>query len=579
MPTTGSYAALADSLKAIYFEKSFSFASKIIQLREFLYKKVQISLLSTELKGASCVANSALSPQHSALSTQHSAKLKVFSFIKLNNFLSKLLCFLFLTISVAHAGVEYGYHPFGETGAFPTDASARSVCIGSSCYTAFDSRQIFTTGEAACNAVLNATTSDGSRNFRGYSFPDFSLKSWGSPYTDFVGNTYTPYQCVLNSTGNGFTFTTSCGFGIFGTCWYPNFQARKMVRCAQNGIPDADWFVAESSPNLCPGNITLTLTPAPNQNDPRPKGTEGKDGKSTLELIARVTENGNPKAGVAVTFAVAVEANSGGHDHHDASRPEGELLQDEDVTDVNGEIKLRFEAPEFAGTHVVAAFCSKCANTSVTKNINVKVPNLIELEGDYSRTAKYELIGSTPKHQGNHFFAPEALIALRKLLPIFAKYDWGVVGINDSSLKWGGRFDIAGRWNGSHHEHLEGKEVDLSFYKPFGTISEKNRQKVYDDLFESKGVGTPQVLWHLKDNPATPSYAHFHVYLLGQSFFRKKCPPQYGEDFYCSITINQSQFDAATRLLTSRAYAPSNLFLDKPSLRRVKRGCYNGLPS
>ena len=268
--------------------------------------------------------------------------------------------------------------------------------------------------------------------------------------------------------------------------------------------------------------LNLTLTPAPNQKDPRPKGTEGKDGKSTLELIARVTENGNPKAGVAVTFAVAVEANSGGHDHHDASRPEGELLQDEDVTDVNGEIKLRFEAPEFAGTHVVAAFCSKCANTSVTKNINVKVPNLIELEGDYSRTAKYELIGSTPKHQGNHFFAPEALIALRKLLPIFAKYDWGVVGINDSSLKWGGRFDIAGRWNGSHHEHLEGKEVDLSFYKPFGTISEKNRQKVYDDLFESKGVGTPQVLWHLKDNPATPSYAHFHVYLLGQSFFRKK---------------------------------------------------------
>ena len=268
--------------------------------------------------------------------------------------------------------------------------------------------------------------------------------------------------------------------------------------------------------------LQLSLTPAPNQKDPRPLKAEGKDGKSTLELIAKVTENGNPKAGVAVTFAVEVEPNSGGHDHHDASRPEGELLQDEDVTDVNGEIKLRFEAPEFAGTHVVAAFCSKCANTSVTKNINVKVPNLIELEGDYSRTAKYELIGSTPKHQGNHFFAPEALIALRKLLPIFAKYDWGVVGINDSSLKWGGRFDIAGRWNGSHHEHLEGKEVDLSFYKPFGTISEKNRQKVYDDLFESKGVGTPQVLWHLKDNPATPSYAHFHVYLLGQSFFRKK---------------------------------------------------------
>ncbi|MEY4911170.1 MAG: hypothetical protein RL761_833, partial [Pseudomonadota bacterium] len=63
--------------------------------------------------------------------------------------------------------------------------------------------------------------------------------------------------------------------------------------------------------------LTLTLTPAPNQKDPRPKGTEGKDGKSTLELIAKVTENGNPKAGVVVGFGVAAEPFSGGHAHGD----------------------------------------------------------------------------------------------------------------------------------------------------------------------------------------------------------------------------------------------------------------------
>jgi hypothetical protein len=123
--------------------------------------------------------------------------------------------------------------------------------------------------------------------------------------------------------------------------------------------------------------LILSLTPAPNQTDPRPKGTETKDAKSTYELIAKVTENGNPKSGVAVTFAVEVEANSGGHDHHDASRPKGKVngaLTASGVTEANGEIKVTFQASEFAGTHVVAAACSTCTNTSATRNVDVKVP-------------------------------------------------------------------------------------------------------------------------------------------------------------------------------------------------------------
>jgi hypothetical protein len=57
-------------------------------------------------------------------------------------------------------------------------------------------------------------------------------------------------------------------------------------------------------------NLKLSLTQAPNQvpPNPRPKGTEGKDPKSSsLELIAKVTENGTPKAGVAVAFKVEVK--------------------------------------------------------------------------------------------------------------------------------------------------------------------------------------------------------------------------------------------------------------------------------
>ena len=267
--------------------------------------------------------------------------------------------------------------------------------------------------------------------------------------------------------------------------------------------------------------LDITLTPLPQTPpDPRPANTGGK---STLELKATVTENGSPKKDVAVTFGVEVIANSGGHDHHDASRPKGKVTPTNGVTDANGEFKITFKAEEFAGTHVVAAVCESCSNKSATRNVDVKVPDLIELQGDFSRGAKYELIGDTPEHKGNHFFTPAAKEALKNLLPVFAEFNWGVVGVNDSSLKWGGRFDIAGHWGGGHKEHRDGKEVDLSFYKPFGTITEDKRKKVYDDLYKSRGVGLPQVLWHKEDNPdpKNPSKAHFHVYLLGQSFFRE----------------------------------------------------------
>ena len=270
-----------------------------------------------------------------------------------------------------------------------------------------------------------------------------------------------------------------------------------------------------------PNQPILTLTPLPQTPlDPRPANTGGT---STLFLKAMVTENGSPKKDVVVTFGVEVIANSGGHDHHDASRPKGKVTPTNGVTDANGEFKITFKAEEFAGTHVVAAVCESCSNKSATRNVDVKVPDLIELQGDFSRGAKYELIGDTPEHKGNHFFTPAAKEALKNLLPVFAEFNWGVVGVNDSSLKWGGRFDIAGHWGGGHKEHRDGKEVDLSFYKPFGTITEDKRKKVYDDLYKSRGVGLPQVLWHKEDNPdpKNPSKAHFHVYLLGQSFFRE----------------------------------------------------------
>jgi hypothetical protein len=141
--------------------------------------------------------------------------------------------------------------------------------------------------------------------------------------------------------------------------------------------------------------------------------------------------------------------------------------------------------------------------------------DLVELSADSATPARYKLIGSTGKHAANHYFTETASNALQRMLSVFSKFGWGVVGVNDSSLIWGGRFDIAGAWGGSHQEHRNGQEVDISFYNP-GGILPAARQKVYDDLLAAQGVATPEVLWHLQDNPGTGSKAHFHVYLLGQ---------------------------------------------------------------
>ena len=343
---------------------------------------------------------------------------------------------------------------------------------------------------------------------------------------------------VLTPTVYGFTDTTSTivgldlyvrtiftGFGLPNT-YYLDASCNLRTSNPDNGMNL--WITCHctegfkmNQQGVCESPNQPILTPLPQTPlDPRPANTGGT---STLFLKAMVTENGSPKKDVVVTFGVEVIANSGGHDHHDASRPKGKVTPTNGVTDANGEFKITFKAEEFAGTHVVAAVCESCSNKSATRNVDVKVPDLIELQGDFSRGAKYELIGDTPEHKGNHFFTPAAKEALKNLLPVFAEFNWGVVGVNDSSLKWGGRFDIAGHWGGGHKEHRDGKEVDLSFYKPFGTITEDKRKKVYDDLYKSRGVGLPQVLWHKEDNPdpKNPSKAHFHVYLLGQSFFRE----------------------------------------------------------
>ena len=267
----------------------------------------------------------------------------------------------------------------------------------------------------------------------------------------------------------------------------------------------------------------LTLTPAPNQTDPRPQKAEGKDGKSTLDLIAKVTENGSPKAGVAVTFKVEVKEGSGEHgvtggavhDHRIRKVKHSGKVPPSGITKANGEVSIKFEAAEFAGTHTITATCDTCSNKTATKDVKVVVPDLVDLPSDTKKPKTFELVGadsSTGKnHPDNHYFTTAARDTLvNGVIPRLFKNGWGVVGVNDASLKDGGLFDLEGQWNtsGGHAEHRKGTEVDIRTRDN----SSKKVQEGYDALCDKEETALGiQTLWHKKDGYG----AHFHLYLSG----------------------------------------------------------------
>ena len=273
---------------------------------------------------------------------------------------------------------------------------------------------------------------------------------------------------------------------------------------------------------ICDTTSTLTLSPAPNQKDPRPLKAEGKDGKSSYELIAKVMEGSTPKAGVAVTFKVDVIEKTGGHGHHDANRPKGSVPAS-GVTDGNGEIKLTFLATEVAGSHNITTTCDSCSNKTAVKKVDVLVPDLIPISPNPPQNAdgsyKYAFTAVDPGHvgtsggrqRGEYYLTTEALINLESLVREFATQGWGTIAFNDASLNWGGVYDINNNWRPPHSTHRKGEDIDISFTRAGNPTSKKKQSEFYDKFCEDKKVSIPfTILHHYQAIP------HFHVYLTGQ---------------------------------------------------------------
>jgi hypothetical protein len=195
---------------------------------------------------------------------------------------------------------------------------------------------------------------------------------------------------------------------------------------------------------------TVSLTPVSGQTEPRPNGSEG-DGKSTYDLIAKVTEGNQPKAGMALTFTVEVEAGSGGIPTIPTGRPTGNLNIKSGTTNASGEVKVTFTSPIFAGRHTVTVTCAKCTGTKKDdiETFNVKVPGLSLFSADTKVPARWKFVGTDNYHYQERFYLTKtASDNLRLLINAMQliKSDktgqtWGVAELNDASLPWGGKYN------------------------------------------------------------------------------------------------------------------------------------------
>lgn len=276
-----------------------------------------------------------------------------------------------------------------------------------------------------------------------------------------------------------------------------------------------DGQIVQTRHALYPLSVTITCAETASYQtlsaslETRPAATGGT---STVVLTAKTTTpNGQPKPGVALHFSVDVKPNSGGHDHRSNTRPKGTLSLVQGVTNANGELAVTFSAPAIAGIHTIKSTCQSCSNKEVSQDIQVKVPNLVEMLPDTAKLATYTLVGATGNHKSNHWFSSASVVTLGKVADTMFKTGWGVVGVNDGSLAWGGLFDINGGWTPSHHEHRVGTEVDLSVTNP-RQVTKEQKEKTFDTLCAKDNTAfSIQTLWHQDDGYPE----HFHMYLDG----------------------------------------------------------------
>jgi hypothetical protein len=227
---------------------------------------------------------------------------------------------------------------------------------------------------------------------------------------------------------------------------------------------------------------------------------------------------GHPMPGAIVHLRVAAVANSGGHIHGDNTDPYrlGKLsnispeIAAKNPTGADGSFAFTYTASLVAGTYTITASCDNMSCPQVgTNSLDVKVGGLASLLPSDS----YSLVGSKPWHPDNHYLSGFALLNAQTLA-LFFKTDplrntsGGVLAFNDSSLVWGGQFDVDQDWDIPHAEHRLGIVIDIRANGDTNAIPRADF-KEFERLVRIMGMN------FLHESVGTTN-EHYHVRLLGK---------------------------------------------------------------
>lgn len=279
-------------------------------------------------------------------------------------------------------------------------------------------------------------------------------------------------------------------------------------------------------------------------------------------ILVTSTIGGQPEEDREIVVTTRWIEGSGGHLHNGSQQqsPPDSLMgwivniadadsahtQVQATTNTDGEILLRFRAPQFGGRVAIQAALAIAPGDTVfaTDTIAVKVPGLVLLTDG----SNYKKVGGTNNHTGprldnahlnfrtpdnNHYAIPafrDSLISLADAWADSVQSDSAQdnrqtpLNINDISLPNGGLFDISGRWRISHRHHRVGTDADVRTTRKFPlSISERNAVLLSEIIVNGVNLGHRNLVFEqfcidkrLSTGGRTHGRGaneHYHVYL------------------------------------------------------------------
>ncbi|MEK6628345.1 MAG: hypothetical protein AABY53_06945, partial [Bdellovibrionota bacterium] len=213
--------------------------------------------------------------------------------------------------------------------------------------------------------------------------------------------------------------------------------------------------------------------------------------------------------------------------HDPSTRPKGTLTPNSSsqflAIPLNGR-NITYTASEFAGIyhidfHAIDPEGQPIDVESIQFRTKIK-ENLIPLDS----LQEFLNIVNVFKHPEDGYFATSVMIS--KLRDAFTSYfaalslvpnilPSAITPINSeaTSLSWGGRFDVAGNWTGSHNCHREGEEMDISLSNFNGAFGGKKRELLNESLIDDDIFYYPVSYESPNPTPTDPAVTHWHIRL------------------------------------------------------------------